>query len=153
MQIAVDALDAGNHRLCTQLGNDSVQMLEVIDLQIDGQIRKIRRTATHADIVDIAVMLGNDTGNLSKTSRLIDVLHMQSRRKTLRRHFLDIPANIEPALRLFLEILQRRRLDRINRDPLTRRDDADDAISRHRTTIRRKLHRQIRIDAANWNRG
>ena len=65
---------------------------------------------------------------------------------------VDIPAHVEPALRLVLEILQRRRLDRIDRDALARRDDADDAVARHRAAVRRELDRQIGIDAADRDR-
>ena len=65
---------------------------------------------------------------------------------------VDIPAHVEPALRLLLEILQRRRLDRIDRDALARRHDADDAVARHRAAVRRELDRQIGIDAADRDR-
>ena len=65
---------------------------------------------------------------------------------------VDVPAHVEPALRLFLEILQRRRLDRIDRDALARRDDADDAVARHRAAVRREVDRQVGIDAADRDR-
>jgi hypothetical protein len=39
--LSVDAFDAGDHGLGAQLGDNSAEMLEVIDLKIDGQFGKI----------------------------------------------------------------------------------------------------------------
>src|SRR6202012_3134796 len=83
---------------------------------------------------------------------LVDVVDQDAGRKALRRGLVDIPAHIEPALRLLLEILQRRRLDRIDRDALPGRDDADDAVDRPPAAARRELDRQIGIDAADRDR-
>lgn len=73
-------------------------------------------------------MLGDHGRDLRERSGLVDVLDLDAGRESLRRGVLDVPADVEPALRLLLEILQGGRLDRINRDALARRDDADDAI-------------------------
>ena len=53
---------------------------------------------------------------------------------------------------LVLEVLQRRRLDRIDGDALARRQDADDAVARHRAAVGREPHRQIGVDAADRDR-
>ena len=42
MTLTVDALDARDDGLGAQLRNDTVEMLEIIDLKIDGQFGKIR---------------------------------------------------------------------------------------------------------------
>src|SRR3954453_12287356 len=93
-------------------------------------------------------MLRDHGGNLGEAAGLVDVLDPDARRKALRRRLVDVPAYVEPALRLLLEILQRRRLDRIDRDPLARRDDADDAIAGNGDAIGRELHRKSGIQAA-----
>src|SRR5664279_5052303 len=123
--LSIDALDPCDDRLGAQLGDNSAEMLQVIDLKIDGELGEVLRAPGHADIVDIAVMLGDHGGDLSEAAGLVDVVNHDPRRKALRRRFVDIPAHVEPALRLLLEILQRRRLDRIDRDALARRNDAD----------------------------
>src|SRR5690349_818981 len=66
-------------------------------------------------------MLGDHGRDLRQRAGLVDVLDLDARRETLRRGVLDIPADVEPTLRLLLEILQGRRLDRIDRNRLARR--------------------------------
>src|ERR1700752_955337 len=123
-------------------------MLQVIDLKIDGEFGEVRRAARHADIIDVAIMLGDYGGNLGEASGLVDIVDKNSRRAALGRRLVDAPADVEPALRLLLEFLECGRLDRIDRDALPRGYDADNAVARHRTAIRREFDRQIRIDAA-----
>ena len=150
--LAVHALRLGHHRFGAQLRNDGGEMLEVVDLEIDRDVGEIGRAARHADVVDIAVMLGDDLRDLRERARLVDRLHRDARRETLRRLLLLVPAHVEPALRIVLEFAQGRRLDRIDRDALARRENADDAVARHRAAVRRKTHRQIAVDAADRNR-
>src|SRR5438132_10359354 len=146
--LPIDPFDPCDHGFGAQLGDNAAEMLQVIDLEIDGELGKIRRAPAHADVVDIAVMLGDHCGNLRQASGLVDIVDQDPGRKTLWRGLVDIPAHVEPALRLLLEILQRRRLNRIDRDALTWCDDADNAVARHRAAIRRELDRQTGIDAA-----
>src|SRR6476660_6766535 len=143
--LPIDALNLGDDSFGAQLCDNCTEMLEVINLEIDGQFGEVRRTARHADIVDIAVMLGDHGGDLGEAAGLVDVMDQDPRRETLRHGLIDIPAYVEPALRLLLEILQRRRLDRIDRDPLARRDDPDNAVAWYRAAVRRELDRQIGI--------
>src|SRR3954471_193317 len=105
MKLSIDALDPCDHGFGAQLRDNSAEMLEVIDLKIDGQFGEIRRAPEHADIVDIAVVLGDDGGDLGEASGLVDVVDQDPRRKAPRGRFVDIPANVEPPLRLLLEIL------------------------------------------------
>src|SRR4026207_2167435 len=102
-------------------------MLQVLDLEVDGELGEIRRAPAHADVVDIAVVLGDHGGNLRQAPRFVDIVDSDPRGKTLWLRVADIPAHVKPALRLFLEILQRRRLDRIDRNALPRCNDADNA--------------------------
>src|SRR3954468_18833565 len=81
--LAIDALDRGDHGLGAQLRDDGAEMLEVIDLEIDGEFGEVRRAPGHVDVVDVAVMLGNDGGDLRETPWFVDVLHQQPRRKPL----------------------------------------------------------------------
>src|SRR3954447_25882592 len=109
--LSVNPLDARDHRLCTELGDNCTEMLEIIDLEVDGALGEIGRAARHADVVDIAVVLGDDGCDLGEATGLSDVIDTNARRKTLRRGLVDVPAHIEPAFRLVLVVLQRRRLD------------------------------------------
>src|SRR5476649_2303552 len=103
--LSIDALDPCDDGFGAQLGDNSAEMLQVIDLKVDGEFGEIRRAPGHADVVDVAVMLGNDGGHLREAAGLVDVVDKNPRRKTLWRRLVDIPSNVEPALRLFLEIL------------------------------------------------
>src|SRR4029078_4769851 len=80
-------------------------------------------------------------------------LDIDGGRKTLRRCPLLIPTHVEPTLGLVLEFTQGGGLDRVDRNALTRRQDADDAVAWHGTSIRRKSDGQITIDPADGNRG
>ena len=75
-------------------------------------------------------------------------MHRKLRRKPLRHLVVDVPTHVEPALRLVFELFERLRLDRINGNALAGREDANDAVARHRTALRSEAHRQIGIDAA-----
>src|SRR5580700_2925519 len=90
--LPIDALDPCDDGLGAQLGDDSAEVLEVIDLEIDGQLGEIRRAPGHADIVDIAVMLGDHGGDLGEATRLVDIINHDSRRKAPRRGLVDVPA-------------------------------------------------------------
>src|SRR5215475_7831762 len=100
----VDAFDACDDGLGAQLVDDRAEVLEVIDLEVDDQFREVGRPPRHADIVDIAVMLGNHGRDLGETAGLVDVVDLDTGREALRRALVDIPADIEPTLRLLLEI-------------------------------------------------
>src|SRR5215813_8446573 len=121
-------------------------MFEIIDLEIDDQFGKIRRTAGHADIIDVAVMLGNHGRDLGQAARPVDVIDQDTRWKALGGAFVDVPAHVEPALRLFLYILRGRRLDRVDRDSLAGCDDAHDPVARYGSAVWRELDGQSRID-------
>src|SRR5262249_9768667 len=101
----------------------------------------------HADVVDVAVVLGDDLGDLGQRPRLVHGLEHDARGKALRRAVLHVPAQIEPALGRILEILERRRLDRVDGNALAGREDADDAVARHRSAIGCEAHRQVGVDA------
>lgn len=62
--LAVHPFGLGNHRLRAQLRKDRGEMLEVIDLEVNRNIRKIRRPSRHADIVDVAIVFGYDLCDL-----------------------------------------------------------------------------------------
>ena len=57
---------------------------------------------------------------------------------------LDVPAHVEPALGLVVEGLQRRRLDGVDGDALSRREDADDAVARHGAAFG-EAHRHVAL--------
>ncbi len=82
-------------------------MLEVVDLEIDQHVGEIGRPPRHADIVDIAVILGDHLRDLRERAGLVHRLHRDARRKTLRRAFFLVPAHVQPALRLVLEFAER----------------------------------------------
>src|SRR5262249_43201960 len=146
-----DAINLRNHRLGAQLRDDGVEVLEVVDLEIDHERGEIGRLPLHADVVDVAVVLGDPLGDLGERAGLVDRLHGEPRRETVRRRLVHVPAHVEPALGRVLVVLQRRGLDRVDRDPLARRHDTDDAVARHGPTIGREAHWQVAIDAADRN--
>src|SRR5258708_14541518 len=104
--LSIDAFDPCDDGFGAQLGDNSAEMLQVIDLKIDGELGKIGRAPAHADIVDIAVVLGDHGRDLSEAAGLVVIVDHDPRRKALRRGLVDVPAHIEPALRLLLELLQ-----------------------------------------------
>src|ERR1700710_1770515 len=105
------------HRgLGAQLRQDRGEMLEVIDLEINLHVGEIRRPARHADVVDIAVVLGDYLGDRGERARLVRRLHGDARGEAPWDALFRIPAHIEPALRVILELAQGRRLDRIDGD-------------------------------------
>src|SRR3954452_22131874 len=104
MKLSIDALDPCDHGFGAQLRDNSAEMLEVIDLKIDGQLGEVRRAPEHAYIIDIAVVLGDNSGDLREASGLIDIVDQDARRKALGGRFVDIPAYVEPPLRLFLKV-------------------------------------------------
>src|ERR1700722_3926006 len=91
---SIDALDPCDDGFGAQLGDNSAEMLQVIDLKIDGQLGEIRRAPEHADVVDIAVVLGDHGGDLGEAAGFIDVIDEDSRRKALWRRIIDIPAHV-----------------------------------------------------------
>src|SRR5258708_3062296 len=66
---------------------------------------------------------------------------------------VHIPTHVEPPVGRLLELLQRRRLDGVDGNPLPRRHDADDAITRPGAAARREAYRQVGVDATDRNGG
>src|SRR5512142_2744354 len=65
IELAVDALHPRHDGFGTQLGDDSAEVLQVIDLEIDRELGEVGRAAEHAYIIDVAVVLcyhGRDPG-------------------------------------------------------------------------------------------
>src|SRR4051794_13766993 len=52
-RLSIDAFDAGDHGLGAQLGDDGAEMLQVVDLEVDGELGEIRRAPGHIDVVDV----------------------------------------------------------------------------------------------------
>ena len=73
--------------------------------------------------------------------------HLDAGREALALALVDVPAHVEPALGLVVEVLQGRRLDRIDGDPLARRHDADDALAGHRAALG-EADRHVAVEAA-----
>ena len=62
--LTIDTLNLRDDGLGAQLRDDAVEMLEVIDLEIDGDLGEVRRLPAHVDVIDIAVVLGDHSGKL-----------------------------------------------------------------------------------------
>src|SRR6187551_885424 len=90
----IDTVDPCDDGFGAQLGDNSAEMLQVIDLEVDGELGEVGRAPGHADIVDIAVMFSDHGGDLGETSGFVDVVDPDPRRKALRRRFVDIPADV-----------------------------------------------------------
>src|ERR1700686_4660367 len=101
--LPIDAFDLCDDGFGAQLGDNSAEMLQVIDLKIDGEPGKFLLAPRHADIVDIAVVLGDHGGYRGQASGLVHIVARGARRKALRVRIIDIPTPDEPALWLLLE--------------------------------------------------
>src|SRR5690349_23209629 len=96
--LPVHPLGAGHYRLGAQLRDDRGEVLEVINLEVDRQVREVWRFSLHADVIDVAVVLGDDLGDLRQRAWLVDRLHGDARRKAARV-VVHVPAHVEPAPR------------------------------------------------------
>src|SRR5262249_57194830 len=92
--------------------------------------------------------LGDHLGDLRKGARLVDRLHGKLRRKSLRHLVVDIPTHVEPALRLILELFERLRLYRIDRDSLAGSENADDPVARNGAALGGTAAPRARTDSA-----
>src|SRR3712207_1448414 len=54
------ALDPAHHALGAQLRDDGVEVLQVPDGEIDDHVREVVRAPLHRDVVDVAVVIGDD---------------------------------------------------------------------------------------------
>src|SRR5260370_38249963 len=72
--LSIDAFDPCDDGFGAQLGDNTAEMLQVIDLKIDVQPGEILRAPGHADIVDITVMLGDHDGHLGEAAGLVDIV-------------------------------------------------------------------------------
>src|SRR5439155_955252 len=82
--LPIDAFDPCDDGFGAQLVDNSAEMLQVIDLEIDRELGEIRRAPAHADIVDIAVVLGDHGCHLGEAARLVDIVDHDPGRKGLR---------------------------------------------------------------------
>src|SRR5580693_626623 len=64
-------LGVGYDLLRPQLRDDRGEVLEVVDFEVDGDLGEVRRLPGHADIVDVAVVLGDDLRDLRERARLV----------------------------------------------------------------------------------
>ena len=113
--------------------------------------RKSAESGREADVVDIGARFADQRGNRAERARLVDRRDDDAGREELLALLVEVPAHVEPALRLIVEGGERRRLDWIDGDPLARRQNADDAVARHGAAVRREAHRQVAPQAANRN--
>src|SRR5690606_39443399 len=117
-----------------------------LPIYIDRQIGEIRRPAAHDDVVDIAVMFGDHLRYGGEGTRLVDGVEGDPGGKTLPVAVLHRPAHVEPAVGCILEGGEGGRLDGVDRDAFARRQDADDAVSRHGAALRCEAHRQVAVE-------
>ena len=121
-------------------------MLQVPNLEVDHDFAEIRCAfASHGDAVDVAVIVADDLGDLGQRAGLVDRRHGDLRREALGLAFVNVPTHVQPAVRLVVERGQRRGLDRIDRDPLSGIEDADDTVARHGAAVRSETHRKFAI--------
>src|SRR5579885_993389 len=133
--------------------DDRVQMLQIRDLDVDEHLAGVGRNRSDNDVVDISSVIANDSCDLPQSAWLIDGNGAQPRGEELVPAFLNVPAHIDPALRLVIELPEIGRLDWINGDSLAGREDADNAVAGDRAAIRRKADGEIRVRAADRNGG
>ncbi len=109
-------------------------MLEVPDFQADLHAREIASTLGHLERIDVAVQVADHLGDLGERAGLIEDRHRDQRVEALGILLVDVPGNVDPALHV-VELLELRRMDRIDEDAFVGRDDADDLVARHRAAL------------------
>src|SRR5687768_4419899 len=84
------ALDAADNRFRAQLGDDRVEVLQIPDGQIDDHVREVLSPAFHRDILDVAVVIGDDLRDGRQGAGLVDRLQGETGGKALLPA-IDVP--------------------------------------------------------------
>ena len=113
--------------------DDLREVIEIPYLHLDGHLGKVRGTADHAHVVDVAVGFADKLGDLRKGARLVERDHRQLGREPFRHIGIDIPGHVDPSLVLVVPELWR--VDLEDADALAFRQHADDAITGQRAAI------------------
>ena len=89
-----------DHAFGAQFGDDRVQVLQIPHREVDHHIGEVLGAALHRNVVDIAVMVSNHLRDLRQRARLVNRLQREARPEALRRTAVNIPAHVEPSIRL-----------------------------------------------------
>ena len=91
---------------------------------------KSGRHLPHRQGADIDIAGGNRLSDFGQRAWLVERIDLDARHEAGVVGLVEVPAHIDPALRFLVELLQARRLDRIDGDALVLFHDADDTIRR-----------------------
>ena len=127
-------------------------MREVAHAHVEHDVAQIGRAAVELDVHDIGAEIADDRRRYAQRAWLVQAIQQNARGKNIVAVLVDVPAHVEPAVGLVLERHQSGRLDGVNRDALTRRENANNPISRHRAAVRRETHGQIAAKAPDGQR-
>ena len=116
------------------------------------QLAKIRPGRVEDDVVDIGARLADGGRDRAERAGFVERRDQDLRRIERLLGVVEVPAHVEPLLRLVVVFDQRGRMDGIDRDALPRRANADDALARHRAALGREAHGDVPIDAAQRQR-
>src|SRR6516165_3050300 len=136
---AARPVDGVDDRVRPQCGDDRGQMLNVSDLDVDHDLKKIRRTVSDLQIADIAALLADDRRQAAEIAGLVGNRDVDT--ADVNPVITVAPGDVEPAFRRFGEAFERLAVDRVNRHAFSGGHDADDTIARQRMAAAREMQR------------
>src|SRR5215469_7266940 len=136
---AARPVDGVDDRVRPQCGDDRGQMLNVSDLDIDHDLKKIRRTVGDLQITDIAALLADDRRQAAQIAGLVGNRDVDP--ADVNPLIIVAPGDVEPAFRRFGEAFERLAVDRVDRYAFSGGHDADDTIARQRMAAAREMQR------------
>src|SRR4051794_16057234 len=126
-------------------------MLHVADLDIDQDLEEIGRAVGDLQVRDIAALFADCRRQAAEIARLVGDRDVDPTNVSDFR-FVTAPGDIEPAFRLVSKTAERVAVDRVDRDSLAGRDDADDALAGQRVTTAGEMQGHAWNETANWHR-
>src|SRR3954454_335658 len=122
-------------------------MLHVADLDIDQDLEEIGRAVGDRQVRDIAALFADCRRQTAEIARFVGDRDVDPTNVSNFR-FVTAPGDIEPAFRLVGEAAQRVAVDRVDRDPLTGRPDADYPFAGQRVAAAGKMQGHAGDEAA-----
>ena len=110
--------DSLHIRHATNHPHDTREMLAVVHLQFEDELRSVGVTLFHRDTVDVGVSAGNRSGNGSENTRAVRDFDAHLGAEVAIRRCL--PRHREPLLRMLAVVLNVHAVLAVNDDPAAR---------------------------------
>src|SRR5690606_8687998 len=118
----VRVADAG-HLL--ELRKQAVEVFQVPHFEVEDHLGETGGRAHHGKGVDVGVVGRDGLGDLGQRSGLVDGGRRYAGGEALLQALVNVPAHVDPAVRLVVEGRQRGRLDRVDGYAGARLENAD----------------------------